>query len=354
MENNEAAYAAAEPLLLQVAAEFLPDLLHTNQFCFGRLPLPVPRLITAHSDVLSWAAACRPGGLEASPWLENYRDLVQQGLRAADAVIAPTHWMLDALGRNFSLPDCNGVILNGRSLPAPEPAASSQRKLQAVSVGRFWDEAKGLAVLAGLNSPLPILIAGEKKLIGADTAEQSSATAKDGPDGTSAIQALGFVNEPELLNLFASSSVYIAAAIYEPFGLAPLEAALCGCAIVANDIPSLREVWADAALYFSGRTELESLLQQLESNPTVLAAAQARSHTRAKQFTAERMTAEYLSLYQSLLCKRDQLAQAPTAASHRTQTGEQALNAAPKNVAPGGRKSRIALPAGGELLTHAW
>jgi len=37
---------------------------------------------------------------------------------------------------------------------------------------------------------------------------------------------------------------------YEPFGLAPLEAALSRCAIVANDIPSLREVWGSAAMYF--------------------------------------------------------------------------------------------------------
>ena len=36
---------------------------------------------------------------------------------------------------------------------------------------------------------------------------------------------------------------------YEPFGLSPLEAALAGCALVLGDIPSLREVWGDAALY---------------------------------------------------------------------------------------------------------
>ena len=46
------------------------------------------------------------------------------------------------------------------------------------------------------------------------------------------------------------AAIYIATSKYEPFGLAPLEAALSRCAIVANDIPSLREVWEDAALYF--------------------------------------------------------------------------------------------------------
>ena len=57
MSNNERAYIDAEPLLLRVAREFGAQLLHSNQFCFGALPFP--SVVAAHSDVLSWAVACR-------------------------------------------------------------------------------------------------------------------------------------------------------------------------------------------------------------------------------------------------------------------------------------------------------
>jgi glycosyltransferase involved in cell wall biosynthesis len=43
--------------------------------------------------------------------------------------------------------------------------------------------------------------------------------------------------------------VYAAPARYEPFGYAPLEAALSGCALVLGDIPSFRELWEGAALF---------------------------------------------------------------------------------------------------------
>lgn len=61
------------------------------------------------------------------------------------------------------------------------------------------------------------------------------------------------------------------AEIYEPFGIAPLEAALCGCTVVANDIASLREVWGDDALYFDGPRSLSMLLHQLNRDKRQLA-----------------------------------------------------------------------------------
>ena len=47
----------------------------------------------------------------------------------------------------------------------------------------------------------------------------------------------------------ARASIFVHPARYEPFGIAPLEAAMSGCALVLGDIPSLREVWGDAAAY---------------------------------------------------------------------------------------------------------
>ena len=56
--------------------------------------------------------------------------------------------------------------------------------------------------------------------------------------------------EAQLRNLYSRAAVYAATARYEPFGMEPLEAALSRCAIIANDIPSYREIWGDDAIYF--------------------------------------------------------------------------------------------------------
>ena len=291
MNPNENSYQDGEVVLRRVADEFCPDLLHSNQFCFGRVPVPIPRLITAHSDVLSWGAACRSKELESSPWLTYYRDMVEQGIAAADAIVAPTRWMLDVLRQNFALPERARVILNGRTLPFCR--SDEARPLQAVSAGRLWDEAKNLVVLVDVHTAIPIFIAGDRK--------HQDATA---PERIGTAVLMGSLSESDLLALFRASSIYLATSIYEPFGLAPLEAALCGCAVLANDIPSLREVWGDAALYFDNADTLTSLLAQLQASPKILLASRQRAGRRALQLSAARTTAEYLALYAELLSSK--------------------------------------------------
>ena len=287
MRSNYATYRDAEPFLARITDSFCPDIFHTSQFCFGRFRCPAPRVITAHSDVLSWTEACRPEHSTPPDWLRRYRTLVQDGLDGADAVVAPTQWMLGALRNQFDLLSATHVIANGRTLQ--NASRHSTRQLQAVSVGRLWDRAKNLALLTTIDPPMPVLVAGEREH------ENSAAPAQLGQT-----QLLGCLSEANLLTLFRSSSIYLAPSIYEPFGLAPLEAALCGCALLANDLPSLREVWGDAALYFSDAASLVALLRHLRSSPEALARAQQSAHRRALHHSAARMTEAYLDLYTEL------------------------------------------------------
>jgi glycosyltransferase involved in cell wall biosynthesis len=59
------------------------------------------------------------------------------------------------------------------------------------------------------------------------------------------------MEETDVLSWLSRASLFVEPARYEPFGLAALEAALCGCALVLGDIPSLREVWDDGATFVS-------------------------------------------------------------------------------------------------------
>ena len=160
MEKNEFVFTQGAGVLSHVARQFRPDLLHSSQFCFGALSLDIPKLVTAHSDVLSWADACRPRGLEKSRWLQQYRSLVTQGLQSCDAIAFPTRWMALELGRHYDNLPPSYLIPNGRSLDPPE---SRHRTVQAVTVGRLWDEAKNIEMLRAVNSPIPIHVADERQ-----------------------------------------------------------------------------------------------------------------------------------------------------------------------------------------------
>ncbi len=290
MQNNEETFDQGRALLLAEVDQHPADLILSNQFCFGRLDTSTPRVVVAHSDVLSWARACKSSALEPTPWLNRYTSMVQAGLLDAAAVVTPTAWMGKALTANFFLPRNYFVIPNGVSVEAAQEPAPN-RKFQAITAGRLWDEAKGLDTLRDLDVNLPLLVAGDNTFESPDP----------GTSWPGNLESLGPLSPAELHRYFRESDFYLCASRYEPFGLAPLEAALCGCAVICRDIPSLREVWGDGALYFADNAALAKLIQELGVDYQLLSAATARSHRQAAQYTPERMAESYLHLFQTVL-----------------------------------------------------
>jgi glycosyltransferase involved in cell wall biosynthesis len=203
--------------------------------------------------------------------------------------------MLDALARHFRLPLEQAVIFNGRSVASSKAVA---RALQSITVGRIWDEGKDIGLLREVTSPIPMLVAGESERYGSGPAESEWGD----------IKFLGALSQRQVLDIFRRSAIYICTSVYEPFGLAPLEAALCGCAVLARDLPSLKEVWGDHALYFRDAPSLSQLLHQLHDDSHLLRERQRQSAARASFFSAERMAHAYLALYRRLCAQ-------PTAAS---------------------------------------
>lgn len=291
MHDNEFVLKQGAGVLHHVARDFRPDLLHSSQFCYGAVRLDVPKLITAHTDVFSWVEACRGSKLEQSRWLRQYRALVTQGLSGANAVVSPTRWMAASLSRHHKALPSSYVIRHGRSLSTPPEL--HLRTMQAVTIGKLWDETKNIRMLQDVVSPIPIYVVGERK--------HGHAVA---PRQIGKAILLGTQQESELLSLYARSTIYIDTSIYEPSALQPLDAALCGCAVVANDIPSVREMWGDAALYFRGARELSSVLQRLNRNSAELAEMQSRAYQRATELTPQRMADGYEEIYQMLLAAR--------------------------------------------------
>jgi glycosyltransferase involved in cell wall biosynthesis len=125
--------------------------------------------------------------------------------------------------------------------------------------------------------------------------------------GSAAVKLLGERPEGEMRELLSRASVYIATSRYEPFGLAPLEAALSRCALLVNDIPSLREIWGDAAMYFrtNDAASLEDSLARLHGDHRLRLEYAGRAFERAVyRYTAARMVDQYLSAYGALVQRR--------------------------------------------------
>jgi glycosyltransferase involved in cell wall biosynthesis len=65
------------------------------------------------------------------------------------------------------------------------------------------------------------------------------------------LRFLGYVPDEDLSRLYAGAAMLLFPSAYEGFGMPIIEAMACGTPVVASDIPVLREVAADAAMFVS-------------------------------------------------------------------------------------------------------
>ena len=275
---------------------FQPDVLHTNQFCYGSITCDAPVMLVAHSDVVSWWVNCKNQNPPEDAWFAKYKAVVRSGLAAADLVVVPSSWQMTLLKEHFpgiSYP-CS-IIPNG----SKSQFGDTQPKLQAVAAGRFWDQAKNLRMLEQIDTELPILIAGSGK---------SEPNTFDPPSNGRTIQFEGWLDHDRICRLFMESAVFVSPSLYEPFGLAALEAAHASCALALSDIPSYREIWNDDAIYFSPHNpaELCNVIRRLKSDQELRNDLGRRAQTRARShYGLDAFTGSYLREYRQLMEVQD-------------------------------------------------
>ena len=263
--------------LLDLEARVNPIIIHLNGFAHGTLPWRAPFVMVGHSCMLSWADAV---GETLDPQRQDrYRATVRAGLRAADWLVAPSGAMLAQLRHHYGPLPRASAIWNGRTAATFLPL---HKEPLILTGGPLWDRAKNIEAIAAIAPLLdwPVAALGEGSA---------------GP----AVHHLGRLAERDVAGWLGRASIFALPARYEPFGLLPLEAALAGCALVVGDIPSLREIWCDAADYVDcdDRTALKRAIEALIDDSRRRTARAEAARARALELTPARMTCEYITAY---------------------------------------------------------
>ena len=285
----EAAGAAVASLAQLLGA----DLVHLNHPALaagGRFDRP--HIAVCHSCVATWWQAVR-----GDPLPEDFRwrtDLVRRGLKATRVVVAPSRAFAEATRRTYGLECLPLVVPNGR-----EPGSATSRATPAQSVftaGRLWDEGKNVAVLDRVATRIAVPI--------------EAAGSQVGPNGSAIVfehvRPLGALDEAAMRARLAARPIYVAPALYEPFGLAVLEAALAGCALVLSDIPTFREVWEDAAIFVPANDEqaIATAVDRLLGDDTYRAERGQAAERHARRYTVEALASGMEHAYTAALGTR--------------------------------------------------
>jgi glycogen(starch) synthase len=278
--------------LMNIAAQHSVDLVHLNGYAHAALAWSVPALVVAHSCVMSWWRAVHGAAAPDAGW-DIYRERVTAGLERADLVVAPTHAFLRELQTTYHVNFDSRVIHNARAAERFISDQEHERLPIVFACGRLWDPAKRLDLLDHIaeNLPWQVFIAGDP-------------TAPDGSTAhTGAAIRLGPLTADTVATWMQRSSIFVHPACYEPFGLAVLEAALAGCALVLADLPTLRELWEGAAVFVdaSEATSLRSAVDDLIHHPLRRVRLARAARVRAARFSPSVMSAAYAKTYRELI-----------------------------------------------------
>jgi glycosyltransferase involved in cell wall biosynthesis len=277
---------AAGYWLREVARAYRPELIHLNTLCHANRAWNLPVVTTVHSCVSSWWAAVKQSPLPRE-W-NRYRFEVESSLCSSTLLAAPSRALLTAVAKHYNIDVAGSLVIHNGRNPANFRALPKEPFL--LSAGRLWDEAKNISTVASLapHLPWPVYLAGDAA----------------GPNGQTIgtqenCNLLGQLSTAEISAWYARAAIFAEPARYEPFGLAILEAALSGCALVLGDITSLREIWLDAAVFVAPDDQdgLRTALRRLMKNPGFREEMSSRALDRARQFTQTRMVTGYCAAY---------------------------------------------------------
>jgi glycosyltransferase involved in cell wall biosynthesis len=226
--------------LARAAREARVDVLHCPTFR-GPLRAPgLPLVVTVHDLAVLREPSWFPR------WSRTYgRAAVPRVVRLADRVVCVSRATADDVGERLGVPEERlRVVPNGIDPVFSEPAGPSPIPRPYV-------------LFVGTPEPrknLPRLVAAHALLRGEGRPERLALVGADGwgdvelPDPRDVLR-LGRVDDATLRDLYAHAGATVVPSLFEGFGLPAGEAQAAGSPLVCSDIPALREVAGDDAVY---------------------------------------------------------------------------------------------------------
>ena len=253
---------------------------------------------------------------EAGPLGANlaFRVSVRLAVAAADQVVAVSEASADDIRQTLGVPAEKVTVV----LEAPDPHFAPQPEAAVEAARLRLALPPAYALYFGSNKPhknLPRLVTAYASLPAADRVPLVVAGHWDRryPEARQRAAArpgrthlIGPVPETDLPALYSGAQFFIFPSLDEGFGLPVLEAMACGTPVLCADIPVLREVAGEAALYFDPRqTEaMAAALEQALTQPNLRADLRARGLARAQAFAWQRTAEATRVVYERALRAR--------------------------------------------------
>lgn len=288
-----------EPLL--IAAHGADVLFAPNYFLPRRFSLARGALVATVHDL----------GFREVPWTLREETLQELGerfdrtLARADRLITVSGAVRrELIDHGYFGADRIHVVRHGpgqlASVPATEPTTEIPQRF-ALHVGTLEPRKNVATLLACWRLLRERLADAPVLLLCGRYGWKTEAIRRDIETGQSEgwLRHLGYVSDQELATLYHRAAVVVFPSLYEGFGLPAVEAQWAGAPLVCSDLPVLREVAGDAALFAPpDRPDLlAEAIERVLADPELRQGLIARGRERAQSLSWERAAEETLAVW---------------------------------------------------------
>ncbi len=115
------------------------------------------------------------------------------------------------------------------------------------------------------------------------------------------VELMGYKKANELVSIFRKSAAYVSASLSEGFGIPGLNAMAAQIPVICSDIPTFKEIYSDAALYFdpvSAKDIAEKIKKVLNDHKTRSDLVE-KGQKQVKKYSWSKMAQETLKIYES-------------------------------------------------------
>jgi glycosyltransferase involved in cell wall biosynthesis len=302
------------------------DLFHVVDHSYAQLVhvLPPGRAVVTCHDLDTFRCLLDPPREPRPAWFRALVGHTLAGLRRAAAVVCNSEATRDALRAHALVPaERLHVILMGRHpecISTPDPAAD----LEAAQLLGSHDP-QGSPELLHVGSTIPrkridVLL---EVFAGIRRAHSGARLVRVGGPFTSAqeqhgrdlgvldaVVTLPFLSHATLAAVYRRATLVLIPSETEGFGLPAAEALACGAPLLASDLPALREVAGDAAVYrpvadrSSWIEAALALLDERACHPDAWRARRNAGIARAERFDWSRHADQLVAVYRQVLCQK--------------------------------------------------
>jgi len=314
---NTPHYSLKEQIIIpKILKEINPDLVH-----FPHFNVPIlnnfPYLITIHDLIKHYSK-----GKETTTrncWIYllkywGYKTVFTQAVGKAKKIIVPSKFVKRGLLKNYLLAeDKIEVIYEGVDNKLKAQSSKLKAKSQKSKLLNKYKIRRPYLLYVGNVYPhknIRRLILAVKKInqtliivCSRDVFYQRLQQVVKEFKAEKFVKLTGYVTDKELNVLYAQAKAFINPSLMEGFGLPGLEAMQAGCPVVCSQIPTFKEVYDQAVVYFNPKNIddiAEKILKVINFSDKERKELIKKGKNQASKYSWQKCAQETLQLYQSM------------------------------------------------------